>query len=156
MLCEIFWLQKEKNYLFKRVIALFRETFSVRNLKNIKVFHCFAIVFHTKHSSLLCIKKIFFVGKYTCMMYQKIVFLSVQKPFILNLDTFVLHSHVLHTCRNARVICFLSNEICACVFHPQILTSISITLIFSNKPSVIFLCYMLNPMAIIFIFTLLS
>lgn len=87
----------------------------------------------------------FFVGQYTCMMYQEIVFLSVQKPYILNLDTFVLHSHVLHTCRNARVICILSNEICACVFHPQILTSISITLISSNKPLVIFLCYLLNP-----------
>lgn len=126
-------------------------TLSIRNLKNIKVFHCFAIVFTPN----IQVFNAFFVGQYTCMMYQEIVFLSVQKPFILNLDTFVFHSHVLHTCRNARLICFLSNEICACVFHPQILTSISITLIFSNKPLVIFLCYMLNPMAIIFIFTLL-
>lgn len=113
-------LKKEITRLFKRVIALFGETFY---LKSIKVCHCLDNALHTAHSLSSCMhtQKIFSsIYKYYDVS-KIVIFFCVGNVliFILNISFACL----AYTCRNARVICFLSNEICACVFYSRILTS---------------------------------
>lgn len=153
----ILMLKKEITRLFKRVIALFGKAFY---LKSIKVCHCLDNALHTAHSLSSCMltQKIFSsIYKYYDVS-KIVIFFCVGNVliFILNISFACL----AYTCRNARVICFLSNEICACVFYPRILTSSfdNYNTVSSYSSLVIFSCYMymLNPLAIFFILMLLS